>query len=201
MEEDGPLETVVKRIVRTHSSGLAAGAAEDPFEVTVDRRADTVSAIVSSPLRREPIRLQFEVLSQMGPHWVVSVDGRVLEALVTSNSPEVTVQIGTDQYALTVHDPRDRSLHEEAAVAAGGSARVTAQMPGRIVRVLVGVGERVEAHQGLVVIEAMKMQNEIRAPRAGRIAQIEIGQSGAVSAGQLLFLIEDWPEPSPGAGI
>ncbi|MGI8785110.1 MAG: acetyl-CoA carboxylase biotin carboxyl carrier protein subunit [Acidobacteriota bacterium] len=74
-------------------------------------------------------------------------------------------------------------------------------MPGRIVHVLVGVGDRVEAHQGLVVIEAMQMQNEIRAPRAGRIARVEIGESGAVSAGQLLFLIEDWPEPSRSAGI
>lgn len=191
----------MRRIVRTHSSGLAAGAAEELFEVTVDRHADAVSATVSSPHRKEPIRLQFEVLSLTGPHWVISVDGRILEALVTSNSPETTVQIGTDQYALTVHDPRDRTLHAEGAAAAGGSARVTAQMPGRIVRVLVGVGDRVEAQQGLVVIEAMKMQNEIRAPRAGRIARVEIGQSGAVSAGQLLFLIEDWPEPSRSAGI
>ena len=63
-------------------------------------------------------------------------------------------------------------------------------MPGKVVRVLVGEGDEVVAGQGLLVVEAMKMQNEMKAPRAGRIGSIAVKEHEAVTAGSVLLVIE-----------
>jgi biotin carboxyl carrier protein len=63
-------------------------------------------------------------------------------------------------------------------------------MPGRVVRVLVAEGDEVEAMQGVVVIEAMKMQNELKAPRAGRISKVAVTADTTVEAGQVLIVVE-----------
>jgi biotin carboxyl carrier protein len=75
-------------------------------------------------------------------------------------------------------------------VAAHGPARVQAPMPGKLVRVLVTEGQDVGAGQGLVVMEAMKMENEIRAPRAGRVKEAPVREGQAVDTGALLVLLE-----------
>ena len=67
--------------------------------------------------------------------------------------------------------------------------RVTAPMPGRVVRVLSAPGADVAAGQGLVVIEAMKMENELRAPRAGRVQELPVREGQAVEAGALLAVV------------
>ncbi len=63
-------------------------------------------------------------------------------------------------------------------------------MPGRVVRVLVAPGDEVQARQPLVVVEAMKMENELRSPRAGRIKQVAVSPGLSVDAGAMLVLIE-----------
>jgi biotin carboxyl carrier protein len=63
-------------------------------------------------------------------------------------------------------------------------------MPGRIVRVLAVQGDEVEAGQGIVVVEAMKMQNEMKAPRAGRVTSIAVKVGDSVNAGALLATVE-----------
>jgi biotin carboxyl carrier protein len=73
---------------------------------------------------------------------------------------------------------------------AAGPARVTAPMPGKIVRVLIEAGENVEAGQGLLVMEAMKMENELRSPRAGRIGSLAVREGQAVETGALLAVVE-----------
>jgi biotin carboxyl carrier protein len=62
-------------------------------------------------------------------------------------------------------------------------------MPGKIVRVLAAVGDMVEAGQGVVVVEAMKMQNEMKAPRAGRVVTLSAREGASVSAGEVLATI------------
>jgi biotin carboxyl carrier protein len=63
-------------------------------------------------------------------------------------------------------------------------------MPGRIVRVLVGPGDEVTARQGVVVVEAMKMENELRAPKAGRVREVAVSPGVSVEAGRVLVVIE-----------
>jgi biotin carboxyl carrier protein len=74
--------------------------------------------------------------------------------------------------------------------AASGPLRITAPMPGRVVRVLVEPGQEVPAGQGLVVIEAMKMENELRAPRAGRVAEVPARERQTVETGALLVVLD-----------
>jgi biotin carboxyl carrier protein len=78
----------------------------------------------------------------------------------------------------------------ELATAAAGPQRVTAPMPGKVVKVLVSPGDEVEARQGLVVIEAMKMENELRAPRAGRVREVHVKEGAPVESGRLLVVLE-----------
>jgi biotin carboxyl carrier protein len=73
---------------------------------------------------------------------------------------------------------------------AHGPARIQAPMPGKIVRLLASPGEQVRAGQGLVVIEAMKMENELRAPRAGTLREVKVCEGQAVETGALLALVD-----------
>ncbi len=79
---------------------------------------------------------------------------------------------------------------DAAGDAAGGASRLTAPMPGKVVRVLVAPGDRVEARQPLVVVEAMKMENELAAPKAGVVAEVPVTEGMSVEAGRLLAAIE-----------
>lgn len=99
------------------------------------------------------------------------------------------VLLGAEEFAV---DLREQGRAAEAAprVPASGPARLLAPMPGRIVRVLVEAGQAVEAGQGLVVMEAMKMENELRAPRAGRVAELRAAEGRTVETGALLAVVE-----------
>ncbi len=90
-------------------------------------------------------------------------------------------------------DPRAKLL-ERAGVARGGAAtgptRVVAPMPGKVVKVLVKPGDPVTANQGLVIVEAMKMENELRAPRAGTVAEVKAREGQPVEGQETLVTIE-----------
>lgn len=83
-----------------------------------------------------------------------------------------------------------RGLAAGARRGASGAARVTAPMPGKIVRLLVESGSEVAAGQGLVVMEAMKMENELRSPRAGRVKELPAREGQTVEMGALLAVVE-----------
>lgn len=76
------------------------------------------------------------------------------------------------------------------AAAGAGPQRIVAPMPGKIVRVLVAAGEAVKARQGLVVVEAMKMENELRAARDGRVREVSVREGQSVDAGAMLLVVE-----------
>ncbi|MCC7180837.1 MAG: acetyl-CoA carboxylase biotin carboxyl carrier protein subunit [Acidobacteria bacterium] len=78
----------------------------------------------------------------------------------------------------------------EAAAGGSGPQQVVAPMPGKIVKLLVAPGDAVEPRQGLVVIEAMKMENELRASRAGRVKAVKVAEGQSVEAGVLLVTVE-----------
>jgi biotin carboxyl carrier protein len=71
-----------------------------------------------------------------------------------------------------------------------GPQRITSPMPGKIVRMLVKTGDQVTARQGLVVVEAMKMENELRAARAGRVRELSVAEGQSVDAGAVLLVVE-----------
>ena len=110
------------------------------------------------------------------------------EARVAGN--EIT--IAGHRFPLEIDDPRQ---WKRSAQAAGTHVRasIAAAMPGKIVRILVAVGDEVAAGQGVVVVEAMKMQNELKAPRDGRVTAIEVRENDSVNAGAILAVIVSEP--------
>jgi biotin carboxyl carrier protein len=123
----------------------------------------------------------------------ILIDGRSYEAHVSKrpgdadgySSPYV-VAVGLRHYLVEIRDPR-RWRREGPGVQTKGPQEIVAPMPGRIVKVLVSENQDVVRDQGLVVIEAMKMQNEIRAPRAGRVERIYAEEATGVEAGARLL--------------
>jgi biotin carboxyl carrier protein len=100
------------------------------------------------------------------------------------------VHVGQQEFQVTLIDPRRLSHAALAGTLAAGRAAVIAPMPGRVVRVLVEVGAEVDAGAGLIVVEAMKMQNELKSPKAGIVTAINVATGAAVNAGETLVVIE-----------
>jgi biotin carboxyl carrier protein len=92
-------------------------------------------------------------------------------------------------HSLTVALPTRRRRSRAALGAGDGEQRVLAPMPGKVVKVLVAVGDAVEPRQGLVVVEAMKMENELTANRAGTVREITVLEGASVEAGRLLIVV------------
>jgi len=119
----------------------------------------------------------------------ILIDGRAFEAVVVPAPEGMRVRCRGQDFYATVLDPRSWRRERSAIFETEVQQRITAPMPGKVVRVLVSPGQTVEADQGLVVVEAMKMQNEIRAPRAGAVDRIFIREGQAVAAGEALVTI------------
>ncbi len=104
----------------------------------------------------------------------------------------LTVRVGGHRIDVRVIDPRAyrRRGPGHAADGLSGVRHVLAPMPGRVVRVLVKAGDRVTARQGLVVVEAMKMENELRAPSDATVREVRASEGASVEAGAILVVLE-----------
>ena len=118
------------------------------------------------------------------------VRGHAFRCVLDEGPVETAIQVGGQRYLVSIDDPRSLTARRRKGGASGGQQVIKAPMPGRIIRLLVAAGDQVAAHQGVVVIEAMKMQNELKAARAGKIVEIKIEAGATVTAGQALLLIE-----------
>jgi biotin carboxyl carrier protein len=98
------------------------------------------------------------------------------------------VRVGTTQVPVSLNGRRRR--HDDAGHAGAGPQRIVAPMPGKIVRVSVAPGEAVVARQTIVVIEAMKMENELKAGRDGTVGELHAREGASVDAGALLVVIQ-----------
>jgi biotin carboxyl carrier protein len=126
--------------------------------------------------------------TELGVSVVYADDHRSVDAAVTMRrGGDLLVQFGHADVTVLV-DPR-RTGASPAEPAGAGEQRLTAPMPGRVVRVLVSPGQAVAARQGLVVVEAMKMENEIAAPRAGVVKEVAVVGGASVEASALLVVI------------
>jgi len=97
--------------------------------------------------------------------------------------------VGSTRFTVEVRDPR--SLRGRTRVGDDqGPKRVVAPMPGKVVRLLVGEGDEVESGRGVAVVEAMKMQNEIKSPKRGTVQKILVNEGAAVNAGDVLVIVE-----------
>jgi biotin carboxyl carrier protein len=167
------------------------------LDVELDGRARTVS-IEPAGAGRFRVSVdgrQFEVeATRIGDYGLsLIVDGvapasRELQVAPAGPRGELLVGLDGRTAAVSVNGRRFR----RAADAAGpqGEQSIVAPMPGRVVRVLVGPGDAVTSRQGIVVVEAMKMENELRSPKAGKVKSVSVSAGASVEAGRVLVVIE-----------
>jgi biotin carboxyl carrier protein len=151
-------------------------------------------------------------LSRVEDNWKISLDGKELDCSVAEVAPNtfsvllngeshqvriapradgtLTLHTGLAEYHAEVSDPRVWRGRRHGALEVEGRQQITAPMPGKVVRLLISEGDRVEAGQGLLVVEAMKMQNEIRSPKSGKVEKLLAKENQAVNAGDVLAWVE-----------
>jgi len=149
-------------------------------------------------------------LSQSEGRWFCRLNGREIEVDAVVARPDVLslrvrnkayevkrervgnhihLWVGSQRFAPEVRDPRSLRSRGHAADEQG-PRKLTAPMPGKVVRVLLAQGVEVEAGAGVVVVEAMKMQNEVKSPKKGTIQKILVSEGAAVNAGDVLAIVE-----------
>lgn len=166
---------------------LQAAVAEFNTDVIVHRNGVRVVATVGG---RE---YELQLHQSSATEFLLSSNGQVFNCRVEGepgSGRTVDVVVGTNRYAVTLADPKRLRGAESTGAHAGGAATVVAPMPGKVVRVLVEVGDQIEAGAGIVVVEAMKMQNEMKSPKAGTIASLKVEVGATVNAGDVLAVIE-----------
>ena len=121
-----------------------------------------------------------------------SGEARSVEAVVPSHSGNGTLDVHIDGYRIPVlwRQGRGRTTRDTIGSQGAGSQRVGAPMPGKVVRVLVQPGDVVKPRQVLVVVEAMKMENEFRALREGTVSSVLVTEGQSVEAGTPLVIVE-----------
>jgi biotin carboxyl carrier protein len=148
------------------------------FEVVVDGRTVEIdSQQLGGALEVEP-----------GVYSVL-LEGVSYEIRILPSPEGLTASVEGQRFAVEVRDPRDAGRNSLGAIGSGRQ-NVTAPMPGKVVRVLAVKGDQVEGGQGLVVVEAMKMQNELKAARPGRVMEMRAREGETVGAGDILVVLE-----------
>jgi biotin carboxyl carrier protein len=121
----------------------------------------------------------------------ILLDGQSFEVHVTpSLDGNIKLQCGPHEFTAEIQDPRAWRGRRQGALELEGRQQIVAAMPGKVIRLLVKVGDEVEAGQGLVVVEAMKMQNEIRSPKKGKVERLQAKEGQNVNAGEVLAWVE-----------
>ena len=157
---------------------VVAEASGDGFAVTVDGKPFHVDAV-----RVDDYTLSLLVDTVHSYEVVITPD-----AAGSAGAP-LTVRVGAAPIAVTLNGRR-RGASREGPAARSGPQRVVAPMPGKVIRVPIAVGDNVRAGQPLVVVEAMKMENELRAGRDGTVADVHAREGMSVEAGALLVVIQ-----------
>ena len=119
----------------------------------------------------------------------ILLDGRSHTIHVSQDANALEVWAGTRRHFISLSDPRD-SVGENKRQAASGPVEIRAPMPGKIVKLMAAEGAKVRAGQPVIVVEAMKMQNEMKSPKDGVVSRVLAPEGATVSAGETLIVVE-----------
>ena len=153
--------------------------------VELERQADAWKTVIEGESRTAAHA------TEIAPNvFSVLLSGRCHEVYMTpSSAGQLQLQSGGREFSAEVVDPRSWRGRRHGSAEAEGRQQIAAPMPGKVVRLLAKVGDAVEAGQGLLVVEAMKMQNEIRSPKSGKVEHVLVAEGQAVNAGEVLCVI------------
>jgi len=174
------------------------------FEVAIGDRVRTVSVVRKGGLLHVDLdgrmhvvdarRVNESMVSMLVQSEGADAPATSVDAAFASQSTQGDLDVHLDGRTIPVAIRPAGSFGRQKQAGHGGGAsgpqRVVAPMPGKVVRVLVKAGDDVAARQGLVVVEAMKMENELRAGRAGRVRDVSVREGQSVDAGAVLLVVE-----------
>ena len=120
----------------------------------------------------------------------VLIGGRAFEIKREHTATDMHLWVGSVRYLAELRDPRSLRGRKGAGADEKGPKKLLAPMPGKVVRVLIGEQQAVEAGQSVLVVEAMKMQNEIKSPKQGTVQKIVAAEGANVNAGDVLAIVE-----------
>ena len=122
--------------------------------------------------------------------WSILYGAESFEVDVQGRDDAYEVLIGGDCYKFSLMNEQRRALIRAGGKGAAGKALVTSPMPGKVVKLLVDEGEEVQSDQGVIVVEAMKMENELKSAVTGKVKEIFVKEGEVVEAGAKLLLVE-----------
>jgi len=163
------------------------------YEVTVDgkpHRLELTKADAEWTCRLDGQEIKVDAVVTRPDVLSMLVDGHSYEIKREQTALDLHLWVGNSRFAVELHDPRSLRSRRDGAGDEKGPRKLLAPMPGRIVRVLVAEKADIEAGQGVVVVEAMKMQNEIKSPKKGIVQKILATEGANVNAGDVLAIVE-----------
>jgi biotin carboxyl carrier protein len=161
---------------------ISAKAGDQLLSVDIERRDGIYRVDVDG------VRHQVDVLKLEGDFFSILMEGRSYEVSVEAKGDAYYVRHGASELLVTLSDPSRQA--RDAAAGADGPENIVTMMPGKVVRLMAAEGDTVESGQGLIVVEAMKMENEIAASRDGKVAAIKVEEGQTVEGGAVLLVIE-----------
>lgn len=162
------------------------------LDVEIDRRAHSVELVQAGDLSRwfaDGQLLDADATEVSPGVYSILLHGESFEVRVETVGMELRASVLGREYNIAIRDPREWRRNRGGATEAEGRQQVTAPMPGKVVRILVAAGDQVQAGQGLMVVEAMKMQNEIRTPKSGKIERLSVTEGQTVNAGEVVAVV------------
>jgi biotin carboxyl carrier protein len=151
---------------------------------------DIASTGGSKKIRLGDSDVVFDWVKLADGHYSLILENVVYDLRVNLNNDACTVASHAGTYSFRIADSRHSGAKPHQEEGPSGLQRVCAEMPGKVVRVMVKEGETVAYNQSLLILEAMKMQNEIRAPKGGVIKEIAIVGGNTVHTGEFFLSIE-----------
>ena len=168
---------------------ITAGAKTHKIEV-VSATASSSSGDVAYRVRLDGHEIAVSCISVGQSSLSLIVNGSSFDVACERTGELVQVSVHGTIFECIVSDPRSLRARKKAGLADSGEQKMTAAMPGKVVRITASVGDQIKAGQGILVIEAMKMQNEVRSPKDGHLRKILARQGANVVAGEVLAIIE-----------
>lgn len=166
---------------------LQAAVAGEKHQIEITRDGDKLFA------RVDDRNYELEASEPEPNVFLLKHEGKIFEVFVSpqKNSGEPNaVRIGSTELEVALSDPKRLRGTGSGSDSIDGAAEIKTAMPGKVVRILKSAGDAVEKGEGIIVVEAMKMQNEMKSPKDGAIKEIRVAEGDTVGAGDILIIVE-----------
>jgi biotin carboxyl carrier protein len=163
------------------------------YDVTIDGkdyRLELVRIETGWQCRLDGREVQVDAVLTRRDVLSVLIGGKAYEIKREHTATDMHLWVGSVRYLAELRDPRSLRSRKGAGADEKGPKKLLAPMPGKVVRVLIGEQHAVEAGQSVLVVEAMKMQNEIKSPKTGTVQKIVATEGANVNAGDVLAIVE-----------